>query len=671
MANFAPPVRHGTFLFTFVLYADVGSNNHHPRATVDELTQLLRPDAPKSKKKSLSAQAPETFLKDKPAHWYTAQLMHYGLQQTKDKNTAKVRILDALNRGQLAVPTSIVGMRADMKKQWEAENRKLRKVANKPATLSSTDQGATPSGSSIKRKRDDEELTTMVNQNKKAKAKKPAASTTSTAPTPSQVASSAPKETRPKTKKSAASTHSAAQTPTQASVSAPKETKPKPAKENGKGASKKTIIPYYGGYAFERLSPEERKTWQGPKMGAWGISCPQVENEWTGDTVNECFLTFSPSKNESVMDWWSPFDWGNFSGILVLRDVPSKPPIRSDVLLEWRARYKKQKKLVAGFGSVRFTSRTTLQGDLPDFFKLGKCTFQGKHRDTAVRSPAPGLPPLTPVTTPILHNLKSEWERMEKSLPKAKKPKVKKEPDDQSQPQSSSQKPRVKQEPHVEQEPRIKPEPSSNFSSHNSFQSQANGTNSFTINTSDNYNAHDNEDTYYNSHHSDPMDIDSDNYAAEADTDYPVHITFSGPYTTTSPSISIHFSHAPATPLGLIILRDRERGVWWARFTWYAWDCTIMMRPGPDGSSLNRPCTLGWRLHDTRTGQRCFGRGCTGQMTFFEDRRVHARLVNLPHVGDVEFWCERVSANGSGSCNWTADELQDQWEEFIQETYRR
>jgi len=30
-------------------------------------------------------------------HWYEAQLRHYGLPPTKDKNAAKVRLLGALN----------------------------------------------------------------------------------------------------------------------------------------------------------------------------------------------------------------------------------------------------------------------------------------------------------------------------------------------------------------------------------------------------------------------------------------------------------------------------------------------------------------------------------------------------------------------------------------------
>lgn len=42
--------------------------------------------------------------KDRPGHWYEAQLIHYGLPPSKTKSTAKMRLLDALNKGNVAVP---------------------------------------------------------------------------------------------------------------------------------------------------------------------------------------------------------------------------------------------------------------------------------------------------------------------------------------------------------------------------------------------------------------------------------------------------------------------------------------------------------------------------------------------------------------------------------------
>ena len=57
------------------------------------------------------------------AHWYEAQLIHYGLPRSKDKNTAKVRLTSAISAG-LAVPADIVRTEAELKKQYASAVRK-------------------------------------------------------------------------------------------------------------------------------------------------------------------------------------------------------------------------------------------------------------------------------------------------------------------------------------------------------------------------------------------------------------------------------------------------------------------------------------------------------------------------------------------------------------------
>jgi hypothetical protein len=49
------------------------------------------------------------------------------LPTTKDKNAAKVRLLNALNSFKLEVPAWISKVESDLKKEWETENRKLKK----------------------------------------------------------------------------------------------------------------------------------------------------------------------------------------------------------------------------------------------------------------------------------------------------------------------------------------------------------------------------------------------------------------------------------------------------------------------------------------------------------------------------------------------------------------
>jgi hypothetical protein len=143
MATFAPPARRGDFLYTSVLYADPGNSNHHPRASVAELAALLRPEAPnlyrKGQKPAVSAPA-----KDPPWHFYSAQLIHYGLPVTKDKNSAKVRLLDAMNQFKLEVPAWVLSLEGELKKEWESENRKLKKGAATSASVGAGAKTATP-----------------------------------------------------------------------------------------------------------------------------------------------------------------------------------------------------------------------------------------------------------------------------------------------------------------------------------------------------------------------------------------------------------------------------------------------------------------------------------------------------------------------------------------------
>lgn len=126
MSIFAPPSRRGDFFYSSVLYADAGNSNHHPRASVAELAALLRPEAPnlyaKGRKPDTSAPA-----KDPAWHFYSAQLIHYGLPVTKDKNAAKIRLLNAMNQFKLEVPAWVSKTEGELKKEWEAENRKLKK----------------------------------------------------------------------------------------------------------------------------------------------------------------------------------------------------------------------------------------------------------------------------------------------------------------------------------------------------------------------------------------------------------------------------------------------------------------------------------------------------------------------------------------------------------------
>lgn len=108
--SFAAPVSRSNFHYNDDLYVEVGTLNRHKRATIEEISAILRPDLKKKPTKS-SIDA----SKDQVGHWYEAQLIHYGLPPSKDKARAKMRLLEALNSTRLAVPPNVAQMEAEMK----------------------------------------------------------------------------------------------------------------------------------------------------------------------------------------------------------------------------------------------------------------------------------------------------------------------------------------------------------------------------------------------------------------------------------------------------------------------------------------------------------------------------------------------------------------------------
>ncbi|KAJ9615363.1 hypothetical protein H2200_001438 [Cladophialophora chaetospira] len=113
-----PEIRKGAFVYRDTLFVDLGSNKRHPRASPQDLKDLLLPK---------SGATP----KDQVAHWYEAQLIHYGLPRSKDKNTAKVRLTNAITSKTLDIPKDIVAMESEMKKDYASAMRKAKSAAMK------------------------------------------------------------------------------------------------------------------------------------------------------------------------------------------------------------------------------------------------------------------------------------------------------------------------------------------------------------------------------------------------------------------------------------------------------------------------------------------------------------------------------------------------------------
>lgn len=181
-------VTNGKFCFAVdSFYVESSGHNLHRRATLEDLKRLFD---------TASASTGSSSKSDHVGHWYEAQLLHYGLAPSKNKAVAKMRLLDALKAGSLAVPKEILKIEADLKKEWKKRDKEARAESS---AARKTVNGAAPKG---KRKRDESEKAAGEGASqstaKGAKKAKPAASTNRA--TAATAKSSAKSNDGPKTK---------------------------------------------------------------------------------------------------------------------------------------------------------------------------------------------------------------------------------------------------------------------------------------------------------------------------------------------------------------------------------------------------------------------------------------------------------------------------------------
>ncbi|KAM7199367.1 hypothetical protein V8F20_005762 [Naviculisporaceae sp. PSN 640] len=100
-------------------YVEASGHNRHRRATLPELKAHFDTNS------------------DKPAHWYEAQLLHYGLPPSKTKGTAKMRLFEAVKKGDLSVPAHITKVEAALKKDWTKLERESKQALKKGAAETS------------------------------------------------------------------------------------------------------------------------------------------------------------------------------------------------------------------------------------------------------------------------------------------------------------------------------------------------------------------------------------------------------------------------------------------------------------------------------------------------------------------------------------------------------
>ena len=332
---FAQPVSRDGFYYNDDLYVQVGNFNRHKRATVEEISALLRPNLKKA-----SSSPP----KDQVGHWYEAQLIHYGLPPSKDKARAKMRLLDALNQSKLTVPPNIAKLEAAMKREFTAAEKKA-KIQFKPSQASAKKSGLL--GVDKKRKRSEPSgNTNIINVNiglgNDVQQPSGHVNATNSRPPAKKVKSSLSNPTKKKT--------------AQISSSKPLERTPE----------LKTERPFSLGLI----------------NGIYDLSCSTVQAQWSHTNP-----TLTLSLDGTTL--WGAYDLGIFSGILFLPHRPwqaSLDPLR----FTSRGRAIEEEGIMSAThgceGEISFLGEGVVEGWIGVF---GCCAFRGVRRPeagTAVRA---------------------------------------------------------------------------------------------------------------------------------------------------------------------------------------------------------------------------------------------------------------------------------------------
>ncbi|KAI1250926.1 hypothetical protein MGN70_007987 [Eutypa lata] len=131
-----PPVERDGFSFAGGdLFAEASGHNRHRRASPAELQTHFGTGSDK----------------DRPAHWFEAQLIHYGLQPSKTKAVARMRLHDAVRAGGLAVPARVQKLETDLKKQWTKNERDAKKALSGGGGPSSSAASTTGAAAAAKK----------------------------------------------------------------------------------------------------------------------------------------------------------------------------------------------------------------------------------------------------------------------------------------------------------------------------------------------------------------------------------------------------------------------------------------------------------------------------------------------------------------------------------------
>jgi hypothetical protein len=404
-----PPIIRGEFVYHNVLLVDAGGDlKRHPRASLGDIKILLDGKTPK----------------DQVAHFYEAQLIHYGLQRSKDKNTAKVRLQQALNQKKLVVPPHIVDMENQMKKDFAASVRKANKSSASKANDTVAPSGTAP-GKKRKQSGDDEtpaasskktkiimkvgdvEFTIDHDSNENASGtSKKATKTTATPKSKATPAPAAKQSKTPQAKKAAPQVDTKAKpttkkaTEVQAKSTATEKVTKAPAKpkaEKTTAVKKKSKVkkePAASSQAAptakatrikqekaikHEASPEEALNDARTRYitGVYNVHCPQLEDQ-SPELIGNLRIFLCADDNDP-RKIWGGFELGWESGVILIADYDE-----SNLRLSfgWRARDTERGGLDFGkgcFGNIEFFDGGRIDGTFFNLFPE-PVDFQAERR---------------------------------------------------------------------------------------------------------------------------------------------------------------------------------------------------------------------------------------------------------------------------------------------------
>ncbi|KAI9683018.1 MAG: hypothetical protein M1822_006211 [Bathelium mastoideum] len=328
MDSSVPPVVRGEFWYRDTLFVDVGgSGKRHPRATESEVKALLTGKNPR----------------DQVGHWYEAQLIHYGLPRSKEKNTAKVRLQQALNQGKLKVSPHLTDMESQMKKDYAAAVRKAKLQSKDTSAIKNAE---TPKQKGRKRTNGEDKL----ESSKRTKISINAGdisinidhaghSSSSKKSTTRESKQTAKAPVGPKSAASNTTSKGKGSHPANSVQKSPSKQEPKVKKEPStkratpikKERKIKTESPAPAIYAPESYDPNTEPPSYNV-TGNYQLFCLELEEQIPAEDPYNCSLSLCVDKAVGII--WGSFTLGRISGVLRIDNID--PPERMS--FGWRAR---------------------------------------------------------------------------------------------------------------------------------------------------------------------------------------------------------------------------------------------------------------------------------------------------------------------------------------------